>query len=189
VAGVATHAAALPIAPLGPSAAAALVVAAALVALGHGARWRGIVIGAFSVTVAVVVGLALRGPSGVADASLGGGTRLWVVGGCSVVAVNGPVSADVLETLRTRRVHRIDVLVVTRPGSAAASSASPLIAAFRPRVVLAPEHHQVANAHTARLGAVVRVGAVAVRVTDAGPPLRVSVTPNGYLQARDPPPR
>jgi hypothetical protein len=114
---------------------------------------------------------------------------LWVIGGRSALAIGGRTSSTLLDSLRVRHVHRLDVLIVDQPGAAAAAAAWPVVEAFRPRVVLAPEHHQLAGAHTARLGATAVVGRLEVRVTDAGPPLQVRVTTAVYRQARDPPPR
>jgi competence protein ComEC len=186
VAGVASRCASLPIAPLGGLSAALLAIATAAVVLTSAPRRRRVAVVGFLVAATTVGGLALRGPGQARDAALGRGARLWVIDGRSVVAVTGSVAPDVLEALRVRRVHRIDVLVVTRPGSGAAAGAWPLVVAFRPRLILAPEHHQVAGAHTARPGAEVAVGGVAIRVTAAGPPLRFSVTPTVYGQTRDP---
>ncbi|MEY2419622.1 MAG: competence protein ComEC [Actinomycetota bacterium] len=170
-AGVATRAAALPIAPLGAAAAVVVGVAVVLALLR-----RSLVVPA-AVAVLIVVGISLRGPASSNTATeVAPGVTLWVVGGRSVLAIGGLVPAATVDELRARRLHRVDVLVVTRPGSGAAEAAWPLIHAFRPRVVLAPEHHQVAGAHTARLGAVVVVGGTELRVVDAGPPLRVRVT-------------
>ncbi len=173
-ASVATNIARLPFAPLG-QAAALFVLAAALIV---------VVIRRHRVTLSVVIGIAvmvmsLRGPSTAIARPVDDGATLWVIDGRSVLAVGGRVSPRALDALRVRRVLRLDVLVVTRPGSAAADAAWPIISAMRPRVVLAPEHHQVAGAHTARNGAVAAVGTVAVRITDAGPPLRVAVSRMG----------
>ena len=177
-AGVATRAAALPISPVGLF-GAAVVGAAVLLALTH----RRLVAPA-ALAVAVVIAFAIRGPTPL-DAP---GVQLSVVAGRSVLVMGGPVSSTVMDALRSHRLHRLDVLVVTRPGSGAANAAWPVIHAFRPRVVLAPEHHQVAGAHTARIGAVVAVGGAEVQVVDAGPPLRVRVTRAVYGQTRAPPP-
>jgi competence protein ComEC len=182
-AAVATHAAALPVAPIGALAAASVAFAVVL-ALAH----RRLVAPA-ALTVAAVVVLALRGPSPASASEIGPGVRFWSAGGRTVLVTAGPVSSTAVDALRARRLHRLDVLVVTRPGSAAAEAARPVIAAFRPRVVLAPEHHQLAGAYTARRGAAVVLGGVEVKVVTAGPPLRVRVTPRAYAHHRDPAPR
>jgi hypothetical protein len=182
-AAVATRAAALPIAPVGALAAASLGLAVVL-----GLTHRRLIAPAALTVVAVVV-LALRGPAPARATEIGLGTRFWSVGGRTVLVAAGPMSSPAIDALRARRLHRLDVLVVTRPGSAAADAARPLIAAFRPRVILAPEHHQLAGAYTARQGAAVVLGAVEVRVVTAGPPLRVRVTPRAYAHDRDPAPR
>ena len=182
-AAVATRAAALPVAPIGASAAVVVGLAVVLALV-----QRRLVVPAF-VAVVTVVGLALRGPDAAVAAEVAPGTTLWVVGGRSVLSVGGGVSSAAVDALRARRLHRLDVLVVTRPGSGAAQSAAAVIHAFRPRVILAPEHHQIGGAYSARRGAVVTVGGAQVRVVDAGPPLRVRVTRAVYGQARDPPPR
>jgi competence protein ComEC len=182
-AGVATRAAALPIAPIGALAAAAVGVAVVL-AMMH----RRLVAPA-ALTLLVVVALAMRGPAAASGSEVGPGMQLWSVRGRTVLVVGGQPSATALDALRARRLHRLDVLVVARPGTSAADAARPLIAAFHPRVVLAPESHQVAGAYTARLGATVVIGDVEIRVADAGPPLRVRVTRVEYGATRDPPPR
>nr|MBA2610216.1 hypothetical protein [Actinomycetota bacterium] len=137
--------------------------------------------------VAGVVLLALRGPPAANGVEVDAGARLWVLQGRSVLAIGGRVSPRVLEGLRERHVHRLDVLVVTRPGTAAADGAWPIVQAFRPRVVLAPEHHQLAGARTARRGAMVQVGGLRVDVTDGGPPLAVTVRSAVYRHPGDPP--
>ncbi len=191
-AAVAEHAAALPVAPV--AGVASLVVGLAVLATMVDRR----LVVVASAAVLTVVGLALRGPAPAAAATIAPDVSLWVVRGRAVVVIGARVPPSVLDDLRARRVHRIDVLIETRPGGAAAEAAEAVIHAFRPRVVLAPEHHQIAGAYTARLGAEVDVGDAAVRVVDAGPPLRVRVTPAqsprvGSLRSlshgRDPPPR
>jgi competence protein ComEC len=177
VAGVATRAASAPIAQLGAAAMVLVVTGGvALVAKRCGVR----VVGAL--LVLAVVGSSLRGPSPVVDIAVEPGVRLWVIDGRSVVSVGGRLSPRTLDALRRRRVHRLDLLVVTKPGAGAAAAAWPLIAAFSPRVVLAPEHHQVAGARTARRGAVAVIGDLAVEVVDAGPPLQIEVRRTGYGQ-------
>ncbi len=177
VAGVARWAAGLPLAPLGPTAAVILVTGCVIASwLWHSERTR-VVGGAVAGAVAVFVAFAaVMAPGATAAAPLGPGVSLWVVEGRSVLVVGGRVSSAVTQELRRRRVQRLDVFVVTRPGSSAADAAWPIVQAFRPRAVLAPEHHQIAGAKTARLGAVARAGPLQVRITDAGPPLEVEVT-------------
>lgn len=177
VAGVARWAASLPIAPIGPAAAIVIAGAAALAVI----LWRRpttrVVGAAVVATLAVFIGsVSVVGPSRVAAAALEPGVRLWVVEGRSVLVLGGRVGASVAGELRRRRVTRLDVLVVTRPTPSAADAAWPIVHAFRPRIVLAPEHHQLAGARTARRGAVATVGRLEVRVRNVGPPLEVEVT-------------
>jgi competence protein ComEC len=194
-AGVATWAARVPLAPLGLAGVLAVAIAAGLV-LAAGrvpppAR-PAVAVGAASIFAAVVF-FALQGPAAAEGTELDAGSRFWALGGHSVLLLGGPPSATLLEALRNRHVHRLDVLVVTRPGPAAADAAWPLVQALRPRVVLAPEHHQLAGAHTARRGAVAVAGPLVVNVTDGGPPLVIRVTDRrsdpGYRHPGDPPPR
>jgi hypothetical protein len=140
------------------------------------ARGRRVVVGVVVGVVLAVIGLSLRAPTSAGDVAIAPGVSLWVVDGSSVLTTGGRVPNGVPDALRSRRIHRLDVLVVERPGKGAADAAWPIISAFRPRVVLAPEHHQVAGAHTARAGAVVLIGRVEVRVIAGGPPLRVTVS-------------
>jgi hypothetical protein len=186
VAGVARWAAAIPVAPIGLVVALLLAGGCVLLVV---ARKRPVVVAVALATIGAVVASALRPPTPTDAFAAAPGLTLWVADGRAIVAVGGRFSPRGLDALRARRVHRVDLLVVTRPGSAAADAAWPLIAAFRPRVVLAPEEHQVAGAHTARRGAVATFGALRVRVTDAGPPLRFTVTRAGYGHSRDPPAR
>jgi len=189
-AGVATTAARVPLAPVGlwGLALVGVAVAATILARHASSALRPAVL-ALAVSVgAAVIAFAVRAPSPTNGVEVDPGARLWVLGGHSVLQVGGRLGATLPESLRARHVHRLDVLVVTRPGSAAADAAWPIVQAFRPRVVLAPEHHQLAGARTARRGAVVRVDGLEVAVTDAGPPLVVRVSPTVYRRSGDPPP-
>ncbi len=194
VAGVARWAAALPFAPIGPSTAVVIgLVAASAAVLWRLQATRLLGACATGVLAILVVVAASWGPSPAVAAPVGDGAELWVVEGRSVLVMGGRVGSGLSAELRRRRVRRLDVLVVTRPGPSAADAAWPLVRAFRPRVVLAPEHHQLAGARTARQGAVVRVGVLVVRVTRAGPPLTIDVSNRRsgavYGRARDPAPR
>lgn len=194
VAGVARWGASLPVAPIGPRVGVVLAVGV----LGAALLWRtrplrvaaGLVAGAVAV---VLTQAAIQPPVAAAGATVGPGAVLWVADQRVVLLVGGRVPPAVADELRRRRVRRLDVLVVTRPGPAAADAAWPLVRGFRPRVVLAPEEHQLAGARTARVGATAAVGRVVVRVTAAGPPLQVEVsnreTGAVYGRARDPAPR
>lgn len=188
VAGVARWAAHLPVAPIGAVAALALAVGALGLGMGRATGRRLPVVTGALVTFAVVVS-TLRPPSPVVGAALGPGTKLWVVDGRAVLAMGGRLDPRLLDELRARRVLRLDVLVVTKAGPAAADAAWPVVQAMRPRVVLAPEHHQLAKAKTARVGATVAVGGLVVRITGAGPPLELSVNNQAaaavYGQRRD----
>jgi competence protein ComEC len=176
VAGVARWAARLPLAPIGTTTAVVLATGCVVAAL----LWRrtrtrtlgGCVAGALAIFVASAAAL---GPVPVVAAPVQPGVVLWVVEGRSVLVAGGRVGSSVIQMLRKRRVRRLDVLVVTRPGPAAADAAWPIVQALRPRVVLAPEHHQLAGAKTARMGAEAIAGRLVVRVTKAGPPLEVEV--------------
>lgn len=172
VAAVARWAAAIPIAPIGGVAVVVLVGSCVLLAVGRRRR-RVSALAVLAVTAVVLS--ALRPPSPAAAITAGPGLTLWVHDGRSVAALGAHFSPRGLDALRALRVHRLDLLVVSRPGGAAAAAAWSVVAAFRPRVVLAPEHHQVAGAHTARAGAVATVGGLVVRITDSGPPLRFTV--------------
>ena len=176
VAGVAQWAASLPIAPIGPAAAVVLALGATGVSvLWHRERTR--IFGAVAAgALAVFVGVsAVLAPSSAVAAPVQPGVELWVAEGRSVLVLGGRVGSAVAAELRRRRVTRLDVLVVTSPTPTAASAAWPIVTAFRPRVVLAPEHHQLAGARAARVGAVAVAGPLEVRVINAGPPLEVEV--------------
>lgn len=173
-AGVARWAARLPIAPIGLAGAIALALGAFGLGWGRATGRRGPVALGAVVALAVVLS-ALRPPALVIDRTVGTGAHLWVAEGRSVLAIGGRVDSRLLDTLRARRVLRLDVLIVTKAGPAAADAAWPIVRAMRPHVVLAPEHHQLAGAKTARSGAVVALGALTVTVTGSGPPLEFEV--------------
>lgn len=173
-AGVAKWAARLPIAPIGLVGTIALAVAALGLGWGRATGRRAPVAAGAALAFAVVLS-ALRPPAMVSDRSVGSGAHLWAADGRTVLAIGGRVDSRLLDTLRALRVLRLDVLVVTKAGPAAADAAWPIMRAMRPRVVLAPEHHQLAGARTARTGAVVAMGALTVIVTGSGPPLEFQV--------------
>ena len=180
-AGVATWSSRIPLAPVGFVGTAGIGVAAAAWLAGQRLRaaWRAAANAAALAMTALVVVFALHGPPAVNGVDVDAGARLWVLRGRSVLLVGGRTSPRVLDALRARHVHRLDVLVVTRPGTSAADAAWPIVQAFRPRVTLAPEHHQLAGARTARIGATASMGLLVVRVVDAGPPLRIAVSDGG----------
>src|SRR5206468_463404 len=101
-AGVATRAAAMPIAPIGAG-AATVVGGAVVLAL---ARPR--LVAPAALTVLVVLALALRGPSPAVGAEVAPGVTLWVLDGRSVLAIGGLVPPAAVDQLRARRLHRLD---------------------------------------------------------------------------------
>ncbi len=153
-AGVARAAARLPVAPLGRSAAliAAVVAVAVIVAVRAGPRLRRAGLGLGAAAAVGLVGYSLSGPSAATGVEVAPGARLWVVDRRTVLEVGGRIPPALFDALRLRHIHRLDVLVLTKPGASAADAAWPMVQAFRPRVVFAPEHHQLAGARTARLG-------------------------------------
>jgi competence protein ComEC len=152
VAAVAHRSAALPLGQLRPWHLGGLAVALAVGVAAHRRGWRGGVAGA--VVLGAVVGLApafavLR-PSAVHGRTLVTGARLWRDGGASVLVVDDLQAspAALLSSLHNADVRTLDVLVVTRPGPAAASDVAAVLRRFPPRLVLGPPGNRVAGVVT-----------------------------------------
>lgn len=190
VAAVARRAAAAPLGRLGVAhvAALALVLGAAgcwpLRSRLAGRRWVMVAAGA---TVAVVAAVPAVLPRPVDGTELTAGARLWRRGGATVLVVDGARSAGaLLGAMHTAAVRHLDVLVVTRPGRAAAGVVGPLLLRFPPRLILAPAGSPLAGPGVAEPGTTVRVGPLTVDVDAVEPRLAVRVASSA---ARSPPGR
>jgi hypothetical protein len=180
VAGVARVAAAAPLGQLGPTHVLGLAAVVALAVVCHRRGRR------LGVAVGVVAGfgvLAVPAVEVVRQAPVDGrvvadGARLWRRAGASVLVVDGLRSSPerLLSGVRAADVRRVDVLVVTGAGSAAARDVVPLLRRFPPRLVLAPTGHRLGpEAVSPSPGSRVRAGGLWIDVGSGGPPLQVSV--------------
>jgi hypothetical protein len=112
------------------------------------------------------------------------GARLWRAGAATVLVVDRPRPDRLLAGLRARRLRRVDVLVLRRPGPMADRSVQPLLERLAVGVVVAPGGSRLAGATTAVAGMTARAGELTVSIDDARAPLAVHVARLG----RSPPP-
>jgi hypothetical protein len=101
--------------------------------------------GLAAVVVTLAPAVAVLRPAAVHDRTIVPGARLWRDGGASVLVVDDLRASPeaLLSSLHQADVRRVDVLVVTRAGSAAAADVEALLRRFPPRLVLAPAGHRV----------------------------------------------
>ena len=121
---------------------------------------------------------AVLRPSAIDGRRLVAGARLWRDGGASVLVVDDLRASPeaLLSALHMADVRRIDVLVVVRPGVAAASDVSALVRRFPPRLVLGPTGHRLrGEVVVPQAGAEVSAGSLVVRFEEIGPRLAVDV--------------
>jgi competence protein ComEC len=180
VAGVAARSAALPLGQLRPWHLVGLAVAAlAGVAASRRGR-RGTVATAVlaGVALALAPAFAVLRPSPVHGRAVVAGARLWRGGGASVLVVDDlrASPAALLSALHLADVRTLDVLVVTRPGRAAADNVEPLLRRFPPRLLLAPPGHRLPGDVTvAPAGSRVAAGGLVVTLDADGPRLKATV--------------
>ncbi len=180
VAGVAHWGAAVPLGQLRAVHVGGLAVALAAGVAAHRRRWRPAV-GASAVAalmVALAPAVAVLRPAGVDDRTLVAGARLWRAGGATVVVVDdlGASPEAFLSALHLADIRRIDVLVVSRPGSAAAADVAAVLRRFPPRLVIAPAGHRLAGAVVVPpAGSEVGAGGLVVEVEEVTPRLVVRV--------------
>ena len=163
----------------------AAAVTGAFVARRRGGRRtvRGLAAGA--VAVMLVPAVAARWPPGVDGRTLVAGAHLWRDGGATVLIVDGSTttSGRLLSALHALDVRRLDVVVVARPGVAAARWMEPVLRRFPARLLLAPPGHRLAGAVIPAAGTRIVAGRLAVDINAISPALAVRVGP-----ARGPPP-
>jgi len=184
VAGVAHWGAA---APLGQLRLAHVVGLAAAAGVGIVAHRRGragwvVVSGLAATAVALAPAVAVLRPAGVDGRSVVPGARLWRAAGASVLVVDDLRASPeaLLSSLHQADVRALDVLVVTRPGAAAASDVRALLSRFPPRLVLAPAGHRLPGEVTVPpAGSEVAAGGVVVRIEADGKRLAVAVARAG----------
>jgi ComEC/Rec2-related protein len=168
-------------APLGQLTLGPLVALAAAAGLAAWARARGspqvMALGVTGVgAVLVVAALPALRPAGAMGDEVAGGARLWRGGGATLLVVDGaPSPQQLLTSLRTSNVGRLDVLVVVRPGAMAATAIAPVAARYPPRLLLAPEAERLQNAVVPAVGARYNVGEFRITVTSLKPRLAVEV--------------
>jgi hypothetical protein len=187
VAGVAHRSAALPLGQLRLWHVAGLVVllAVAVVAHRHGRPAAVVATAMAGGAVALAPAVAVLRPSAVHGRSLVSGARLWRIGGSSVLVVDDLRASPgaLLSSLHRADVQRLDVVVVTRPGRAAASDVDALLRRFPPRLLLAPAGNRLGGVVTVPPpGTTVGTGGLVVAIGADGPRLTAMVGP-----ARAPP--
>ena len=142
VAGVARWGATVPLGQLRAVHVAGLAAALAAGVLAHRRGWRGATVaaGLAAGAVALAPAVAVLRPAPVDGRDVVPGARLWRAGGASVLVVDDlrALPEALLSGLHLADVRRLDVLVVTRPGVAAARDVDALLNRFPPRLVLAP---------------------------------------------------
>ena len=134
--------------------------------------------GVVGTTVVVAPAFAVLRPSAVDGRSLVPGARLWREGGASVLVVDDLRASPeaLLSALHMADVRRIDVLVVVRPGVAAATDVNALLRRFPPRLVLGPTGHRLpGEVVVPPEGSELAVGGLVVRLMETRPRLAVQV--------------
>jgi competence protein ComEC len=170
VAGVAHWGAAAPFGQLRLAHVAGLGLAAGVGVVAHRRGRSGWVVasGLAAVAVALAPAVAVLRPAGAEGRSVVPGARLWRAAGATVLVVDDLRASPeaLLSSLHQADVRTLDVLVVTRPGSAAATDVRALLSRFPPRLVLAPAGHRMpgkvvvppAGTEVAAGGLVIRFG-------------------------------
>ena len=187
IAGVAKWGAAAPLGQLRAGHVAGLVIVLGIGLLAHraGSRPGMVVAGLAGAAVALAPAVAVLRPSPVDGRSVVAGARLWRAGGATVLVVEDLRASPeaLLSSLHTADVRDLDVLVVARPGAAAASDVAALLRRFPPRLVVAPAGHRLPGAVVVpAAGSQVVAGGLVVSVGEAAPGLTVQVA-----SARAPP--
>jgi competence protein ComEC len=175
--------------PLGRARLPHVLLLAAAVGVAFVARRRGCrrtVRGAAAIAVAVLLlpAAAARWPPAVGGRALVAGAHLWRDGGAVVLVVDGSTTTPgrLLSALHTLDVRRLDVVVMARPGVAAARWIEPVLRRFPAGLLLAPPGHRLAGAVVPTAGGRVVAGPLAVDVDAVSPRLAVRVG-----SARSPP--
>ena len=181
VAGVAHWGAAAPLGQLRLAHVVGLGVAVAFGVAAHRRRRLGWVMisGLAGAAVALGPALAVLRPAGVNDRMLVPGARMWRAGGATVVVVDDLRASPeaFLSALHLADVRRLDVLVVSRPGSAAAGDVGAVLSRFPPRLVVAPAGHRLSvDVVVPAIGSEVGAGALIVGIEEAQPRLVVRVS-------------
>ncbi len=179
VAAVARWGAALPLgrARLPHLLALAVVTIGAFLARGQGRDHAVRVLAGAAVAVLVVPAVAARWPPAVDGRPLVSGVHLWRGGGTTVLVVDGSTTTTgrLMSALHNLDVRRLDVVVMARPGIAAARWIEPVLRRFPAGVVLAPPGHRLAGAVVPAVGSRLVTGALTVEIDAVAPRLAVRV--------------
>jgi competence protein ComEC len=180
VAAVAHRSAALPLGQLRLWHVVALVGAVVAGAASHRWRWRPGVVGACvaGAVVSLAPAYAVLRPSPAHGRGLVAGARLWRAGGGTVVVVDDlkASAAALLSSLHNADVQAVDVIVVTRPGVAAASNVDALLRRFPPRLLVGPPGNRLpGDVAVPPPGTTVAAGTLVVTFGADGPRLTVTV--------------
>ncbi len=176
--------------PLGRARLPHLVGLAVLVAgafLARRRHWRRTVrrgLAGAAIAVLLLPAVAARWPPPVDGRPLVAGAHLWRRGATTVLVVDGSTttSGRLLSALHNLDVRRLDVVVMARPGVAAARWIEPVLRRFPAGLLLAPPGHRLAGAVVPPEGSRVVVGSLVVAVEAVLPRLAVRVG-----EARGPP--
>jgi hypothetical protein len=137
-----------------------------------------------AVAVALVPVVAARWPPAIDGRTMVAGAHLWRDGPTTVLVVDGSTTTAgrLMSALHAIDVRRLDVVVMARPGVAAARWIEPVLRRFPARLILAPQGHRLAGAVVPEVGTRIVAGGLAVDVDAVTPRLAVRVGP-----ARSPP--
>ena len=146
----------------------------------HRRRWRPGVVAACvaGAVVSLAPAYAVLRPSPAHGRGLVAGARLWRAGGGTVVVVDDlkASAAALLSSLHNADVQAVDVLVVTRPGVAAASNVDALLRRFPPRLLVGPPGNRLpGDVAVPPPGATVAAGTLVLTFGADGPRLTVTV--------------
>ncbi len=180
VAGVAHWGAAVPLGQLRALHVAGLAVALSAGVVAHRRRWRPgmVAAGVAALVVALAPAVAVLRPTGAVDRTLVPGAHLWRAGGATVVVVDDLKASPeaFLSALHLADVRRLDILVVSRPGSAAAADVTAVLRRFPPRLLVAPAGHRLTGEVVVPpAGSEVGAGGLTVEVDEVAPRLVVRV--------------
>jgi hypothetical protein len=136
------------------------------------------------VAVLVAPAVAARWPPAVDGRPLVSGAHLWRRGGTTVLVVDGSTTTTgrLMSALHNLDVRRLDVVVMARPGIAAARWIEPVLRRFPVGVLLAPTGNRLAGSVVPALGSHLVAGPLTIAVDAVAPNLTVRVG-----EARGPP--
>ena len=153
-------------------AAGAAAVAAGLLAVSP--RWRHLVLpGSLAVLMAALLASAAEPPPRRVE--LAGDGALWRTAGAAVLVLDEP-DRRALGDLRETGTRRVDLVVVSRRGAAAAALVAEVRALVRPRRVVAPASSGIPDALAVSQASTARAGPIALRLVPRDGRLDVQVS-------------